>query len=66
MFNSTYGAGYRTGLANMPVITTIGDMKVFSQPENPFPHRRFISRFLWELGFYEGHMQSMKGGHYAR
>lgn len=59
MFNSTYGAGYRAGMANTRLIHRADGTKVIAQPDCPFPWWRMVSRALWFSGLFEGQMKRL-------
>lgn len=42
MFNATYGAGFRAGMC------------VAGEDSCPFEARQFISRAMWNAGYYDG------------
>lgn len=55
MFNSTYGAGYRAGMAEPDVEMLPDGTKVLIRPTCPFRRPlQFISRELWHMGLHDG------------
>jgi hypothetical protein len=62
MINSTYGAGYRAGLASPKFTLMLNGTKVLKLPECPFPTYRFISRLLWDEGFRVGMIKKLNSG----
>lgn len=53
MFNKTYGAGYRAGMAT-PWFRYIGNLKYIATPQCPFSSWRLISCALWHSGLHDG------------
>lgn len=54
MYNSTYGAGYRAGMAE-PVFKRQPDgAMVIKPPKCPFPLWRIISNTFWHSGYHDG------------
>lgn len=58
---SACGAGWRAGRAE-PGIVLIDGHKYIESPVCPFTGWRFVSRFLWHQGYYNGIMQRLKKG----
>lgn len=63
MINTTYGAGYRAGMAESRIQRPGGTrgIKMIVQPDCPFPGRRFVSAALWHAGYHAGMMKKITG-----
>lgn len=59
MFNSTYGAGYRAGMAQPVFKHLSGALRCIAEPKCPFSAWRFVSRLLWHNGYYEGFVKRL-------
>lgn len=59
MVTAAYGAGWRAGMAERPLVCHADGTKTLAQPDCPFPPRRFISRALWFTGYHDGTMRSI-------
>lgn len=60
MRNSTYGAGYRAGMAPKYLIKHPDSTKTINPARCPFSKRQFISRFLWWEGYHAGISKSLQ------